>query len=99
MKATNLLRAIEKLGGTAKIKVTHHEENYSYPGSKPFDSFELVGTLGGYDIHMRGEECRFFTGRRISQRGYDDPGSDYNPGGYEFNYYIKDLERYARHDV
>lgn len=99
MKATNLLRAIEKLGGTAKIKVTHHKEDYSYPGSKPFDSTELNGTLSGYDIHMYGEECGFFTARRISQRGYDDPGSDYNPGGYEFNDRIKDLERYTRRDT
>lgn len=56
----------------------------------------VKGTLNGWDVHLIGHTSTFFTTRRITDRGHYDPGSDYNSGGYRFEYRLKDLEGYAK---
>ena len=97
MKAISLLNAIKKRGGQAEIKA---EAKTKYDGSK-YTSYSLVAELNGYDIEMVGMGSdpddlgsSFWTARRVSGRGHYDPGSDYNPGNWEFNNRINDLDRY-----
>jgi len=58
----------------------------------PRVEYEVNGTLNGYDVHMYGESSGYFTVRAISKRGYYDPCSDYNSGGYTFCNRLKDLD-------
>ena len=74
MKAASLKKAIERLGGTAKIVNNGHGDN-------------VEGILNGHDIHMSGNngyDIGFYTVRAISKRGTYDAGSDYNSGDYTF---------------
>lgn len=94
MKATNLLKAIEKLGGTGSV-VTRTLEMKGYC-DVPYlrTKVTLTATLAGYDVEMNCDEdgeTDFYTVRRISQRGHFDAGSDYNSGGYTFCNRIKEL--------
>lgn len=88
MKAINLINAVKKLGGTATLKKVEHKDYKNEPRT----SYSVEGELNGYDVHMIGQSCSFFTTRRISDRGHFDAGSDYNSGGYAFYNRIKDLE-------
>lgn len=83
MKATSLLSAIEKLGGTASL-ITN-----TYNTGRTITSLE--GILNGYDIAMHTEETDFYTVRSISKRGTYDMGSDYNSGDYTFCNKLKEL--------
>lgn len=88
MKASNLKKAIERFGGQAEIITTHVRGERG----NEWDRVDLKGTLHGFDIEMHGEESDFFTARRIKDRGYFDPGSDYNSGGYSFYHRLKELQ-------
>lgn len=90
MKATTLKRAIEKRGGTARIITEQLKPNEFRPNGGT--SVNLYGELRGYDIHMIGDESSFYTGRRVTQRGHYDPGSDYNSGGYTYCHRQNDLD-------
>lgn len=93
MKATTLKRAIEKRGGTAKIKTERHEANEFHTAERT--TVDLWGELKGYDIHMIGGEhgeSSFYTARRVANRGQYDQGSDYNSGGYTFCHTQNDLD-------
>lgn len=94
MKAINLKKEIEKRGGFAKIVVETKTASLRYGQTEPetYESVELIGELNGHDVHMHSDESSFYTTRRISDRGYNDPGSDYNPSGYTFCNRIKDLD-------
>lgn len=93
MKATNLLKKINSLGGKANFTFTPY---ISLEGLD-LTRTELVGELNGYDINasVRNEEVHFFTIRKISMRGYDDQGSDYNSGGYIFLEKLTQLEHFS----
>lgn len=93
MKAANLVSAIKRMGGTAKI-VSEPKHSEIQGIRREWVSHEVVGELNGYDIQMHGLDQSFWTARKVSNRGYFDAGADYNTGGYEFNHRIKDLERY-----
>lgn len=90
MKLESVKRKIDKMGGETAWKLR------DYTGGDN-EYYELVGTLNGWDIKMRpngNEETNtYFTMRRITDRGYFDQGSDYNPSGWTFCYKVKDLER------
>lgn len=94
MKAITLQREIIKRGGNARI-VNEHVTG----AAGEWERSDLLGELNGYDIEMiltNGRtitgENDFYTVRRVSDRGYFDPGSDYNSGGYTFCHKIKDLD-------
>jgi len=87
MKIENVKNKIISLGGEAEIT---REKKTGINGD--YIDVKLSGTLGNYDIEFNGEECRYFTSRKISDRGHFDAGSDYNPFGYSFHYRLKNLE-------
>lgn len=87
MQIESIKNRILFLGGKAKIT---REKKEGINGE--YVKTELEGTLGNYDIEFTGEECRFFTARKISDRGHFDAGSDYNPSGYIFFYKLKNLD-------
>ena len=87
MKIESIKNKIVSLGGKAKI-IREAKEGIN----GKYVDVKLDATLGNYDVEFNGEECRYFTARRISDRGHYDAGSDYNPFGFTFYYKIKNLE-------
>jgi hypothetical protein len=59
---------------------------------EPVPSFEVVGELGGYDVHAYGTNFSHYTTRSIAKRGHHDPFSDYNPGGWTCCNRLADLD-------
>lgn len=87
MKIESLKRAIIKAGGTAEIRT---ETLKNWQGVERQER-TLVGILNNHDVTMH-DNCGFFTSRAIEDRGYYDPGSDYNPSGYTFHRRVKDID-------
>lgn len=94
MQAKRLRNAIIKRGGTAEFSERFRGIN------GPSVGWELSGELNGHDVHMylcnggtpESGGNSYFTTRAISQRGYYDPSSDYNPTGQTFCNTIKSLD-------
>lgn len=89
MKASTLVKAIEKRGGKARLVFKHLDR-----GGK---LIYVEGELNNHDIFFRGngidnDSSSFYTVRPFSKRGYYDPGSDYNPSDYTFCHTQKDLD-------
>ena len=103
MQAKRLRNAIIRAGGEAKIVRRDGMRRDPITGEAP-ESWELSGTLRGYDVHMflsnggtpNSGGNSYYTVRHIEQRGHHDPFSDYNPGGWTFCNRIADLEWAAR---